>query len=241
MEINSPLFVGHFTSIETALLRILPHQRLRLSKICNVNDPYENNMAWIESIGYDHETKYDAPDKLEQIRALVGNHIKMLSTCEFIESDSLDRGLESYYYGNSAMWAHYGNKHTGICLIFDKEKLSQIINKIPHKGKVLEKRVGYISWRSIINSGVTIGHHDMDECCKNVDTLFNCIEYNSLSESYFFQKSSCWEHEHEYRWLIFTESPGDIFIDYGDALHGVVLGSNTAPLQKRKAVQKSNF
>lgn len=226
MEINNPLLVGHFTSIETALLKILPHKQLKLSSICNVNDPYENKIAWIDSIGYGHEIKYDAPEKLAQIKILVGNHIKMLSTCEFIESNS-DKGLESHYYGNSAMWAHYGNNHTGICLIFDKEKLSQIINKIPHKGKVFNKRVDYISWRSIINSGVTIGNHDLDECCKDVDMLFNSIEYNSLAESYFFHKSSCWEHENEYRWIIFTESSSDTFINYEDALHGVILGINT--------------
>lgn len=227
MEINNPLFVGHFTSIETALLKILPNNRLMLSKICNVNDPYENIMTWIDSMGYGHEIKYDAPAKLEQIRILVGNHIKMLSTCEFMESNSSDRDLENYYYGNSAMWAHYGNKHTGICLIFNKEKLGRIINNIPHKDKVLERGVKYTSWRSIGNPGVTIEHHFLDECCEDLDKLFNAINCNSLLENYFFSKSLCWEHEKEYRWLIFTESPSDIFIDYGDALHGVVLGSNT--------------
>lgn len=227
MEINNPLYVGHFTSTETALLKILPHKKLRLSKICGVNDFYENKVNWIDSIGCDHNIKVDAPEKLEQIRTRVGNHIKMLSTCEFIETKSSEYGIENYYYCNSAMWAHYGNKHTGICLIFNKEKLSHIINSISHIDKVLEGSIKYIPWREIVNTGATIEHHLLDECCEDLNKLYNSINHNHLLESYFFTKSLCWEHEKEYRWLIFTESPDDISIVYGDALHGVVLGSNT--------------
>lgn len=88
--------VYHYLEARWALDNIR-RRRLKLSKIDDMNDPYE----W-KCVHSDHRTSQKALDKTE--RYAVENHAALCF---------------SRSWNNILMWSHYGERHKGICLGFD--------------------------------------------------------------------------------------------------------------------------
>ena len=88
---------------------------------------------------------------------------------------------------NILMWAHYANKHTGICIEYDISKLSDI------EGDYILRKVEY-------NTNLTFDYNN------ELDNLFNMkndLQYYSTDSKYpidiFFMKHKTWQYENEYR------------------------------------------
>ena len=50
---------------------------------------------------------------------------------------------------------------------------------------------------------------------------------NTFHRRLFFEKMQDWRNENEFRWVVFTDTEDDLFIDYGDSLTGIVFGDRT--------------
>lgn len=106
-----------------------------------------------------------------------------------------------------AMWGHYSDKGNGVCIIFDKEKLINVLPPNIYKGPVsyVKDFAPDIILQS--NSG-------------------NIIPFSREEiEDYFFKKSNDWAYEQEYRILLRIESKDNNRrkLELKDAVVGIVM------------------
>lgn len=89
--------VYYMTSIEVALKHILLEQRMKVSRFKDLNDPFELGC-------------HDTGDRSARARSKA-----------FIQTANEKFGLICFSdnWKNPVMWAHYANKHEGVCLGFD--------------------------------------------------------------------------------------------------------------------------
>jgi hypothetical protein len=89
--------VYYMTSIEVALKHILLEQRMKVSRFKDLNDPFELGC-------------HDVGDRTARVRSKA-----------FIQTANEKFGLICFSdnWKSPVMWAHYANKHEGVCLGFD--------------------------------------------------------------------------------------------------------------------------
>lgn len=126
-------------------------------------------------------------------------------------------------YSRPRMWAQYTGNHSGICLMFDKEKLNNAIRdclgvETIHNGPVKYGR--YSLKNHFAFNGInfdTIKRDGINEVAqKHLDSYF---------EELFLEKTDDWKDECEYRWVLFSKEEEEyIHIDYRDALVAIILG-----------------
>lgn len=95
---------------------------------------------------------------------------------------------------NILMWAHYANKHEGICIEYDISKLFDI------EGNYILRKVEY-------NTNLTFDYNN------ELDNLFNIkndLQYYSADSKYpidiFFMKHKAWKYEDEYKLIYYKEN-----------------------------------
>jgi hypothetical protein len=126
-SVSSPNNVCHYTTAE-ALLNILNESQLRLGPFRHSNDPYEFE-SWIPSAIMGGGPRDNADMTLSRLIAM---HAR-LNRVAFATDD--DEGPPNYVghdvghrgFGSLPMWAHYGDRFRGACLVFDREKLVQAV------------------------------------------------------------------------------------------------------------------
>lgn len=112
--------VYHFTTAEFGL-KILQEKRLKISHILKLNDPFEFS-SLIES--HDFEFRNAVETGKQGIAEIAG------IICF------------SANWKNPVQWAHYADKHTGLCLGFDipdehLEKILYVKERVPHNGRLM--------------------------------------------------------------------------------------------------------
>lgn len=214
-------YVAHYTKAATAK-EILRNNKLKISTAGEVNDPYENQITWFED-----DASTNSPNYLndrEIIKNQLKNYIKLLCTTKNdLSGDNLsliEMGMKNPYYAIPSMWAHYGENHQGICLIFDKNLLSQAFEFEEISFKSYD--MVYIDYLSHIATDTD--RAILAELKSNAIELKNHC-WNSIKTT-FSQKNTCWAAEQEYRWLVFKETDEDLFLNYQDSLKGIVLGAD---------------
>jgi hypothetical protein len=124
------------------------------------------------------------------------------------------------------MWAHYGGNHKGVCLVFDREALNKAILKtLGVDAFVLCGRVTYAN-RSILTN-----FDDWDGYVIDWDALqtlgFDLYAHEHLrrfGQRLFFEKLSDWRDEAEFRWVVFSKSADDVFVNITSSLKGIMFG-----------------
>lgn len=116
--------VYHFTNAEFGL-KILQEKRLKISHILKLNDPFE-----FSSLVESHDLEFrNAMEAGKQGVAEIAGIICF-----------------SANWKNPVQWAHYADRHTGLCLGFDipdenLEKILYVKERVPHNGKFDESGV----------------------------------------------------------------------------------------------------
>lgn len=125
-ENSTKLF--HYTSREAALEHILPTGRLRFGRLPRTNDPREFAAVLPGIAGFvgdDDELTTRSPFELiEDANELLRGSVHVLCFTEDRPS-----GVSYGRYGNgpcrARMWAQYAGNHTGVCLVFDGDRLDR--------------------------------------------------------------------------------------------------------------------
>lgn len=171
----------NYTKVNKDTLRNILNNTLWCSNTKNFNDPVD---PFIKKNSYDKSYDY----LLERIK------IACLTT----------------HNDNTLMWSHYADKHQGICIEYD---INKILNE--HNDKILIKKISYnkkvIRFDIIKNTQNTI----MLSNTKNIDNFLispnfisnALIDNNPLDHitELFMVKSKEWEYEDEYRILFYDE------------------------------------
>jgi hypothetical protein len=216
----------HYTSRETALEHILPTRRLRFGRLPRTNDPREFAPVWFTIAGHvgdDDELTTRSPFELiEEASALLRDSVHLL--CFTLDQPSA-RGFAGRY-GNgperARMWAQYAGNHTGVCLVFDKDRLIQ----------AAVDQFKSSPGRSLLHSEVTYspeGEHPrmatllQPEAEQDLRAFIEGMVERQPREL-FFTKDWDWASESEYRVLLRGDTREEEFLDVGDALEAVIAG-----------------
>lgn len=116
-------YLLHYTKTDSAINYILKNKTLRFNSFRKVNDPKESK-HWPFKLFCFYKQNFDlfSKNKFHEIYDYIMNHIFM--SCFSINSNPFENNQDL------RMWSQYGDNHTGVCLIFNKEKLeNDIIQK----------------------------------------------------------------------------------------------------------------
>lgn len=225
---NNENYVAHYTKLETIVEYILPTNKLKISSIKEMNDPYENRQHWFENDGSAYNNEIEQYHQIQKLRNILFDSIKVFASTGYQENKNAT-GLSGHIYCHPRMWAQYGNNHKGICLIFNKKKLNTCFEKSSDIFKFYNDEVEYLEWIEIINSDFYVDYESGKKYIKNKNELFEEIIKNDFIKSRFFKKHNDWRDECEYRWLAISKKETDLFVDFGDSLEAIVLGCDVNP------------
>lgn len=233
IELKDPArYLYHYTKASIASEKILPKCSLMINSFGSTNDPKEAKQ-WEFDLGTNENRDFAKYDQMQISRKLskelkertkvicfskdrsplTGNHIE----------DICNRG-----FCKPRMWAQYADRHSGVCLVFDKGRLERAISKTFSRYKILQGDVKYID-RSVIPNLDEEGDYTI-----NVDLLeryglkaYANVHLKTYYKRLFFEKMTDWSHEDESRWVLFIDTSDALYFDYEDALKGIVFGENT--------------
>ncbi len=199
----------HYTSVQVALEHILGRGMLRFSSLLSTNDPHEFASPPHIALGISREVMLENQEFIPAIDDHLGKAM-VACFCQSIQtSDRFGWGVS-----RSRMWSQYADDHSGVCLVFSKEKL---LNCIPEKyveaGMLFHDSVEY---KNTFGSRIVRGHNSSPADC-----------IRRLAPQYFFQKREDYKDENEYRFVLFDalDSSGvPVEIPCIDALSAIVLG-----------------
>jgi hypothetical protein len=207
-------FIYHYTRFSTAVEKIIPKRRLLLSNLANSNDPREYKKFIFAASYWPTDTVYD-PKNQDDINTKI-----LIDDCKFISFSAFYNDYLGFEYSN--MWAHYGEKHKGICLRINKEKFAAENELTIKKGSF--KSVSY--FKLDISKGFP--HHEVQYPQSQSQEVFKKYLRNEFRNEYmdflYFMKREEWFSEHEIRLVIFSEDPTKEYCSIEDSLSGIILG-----------------
>lgn len=245
---NQAEFIYHYTKAETAIDFILKDERLRFSSFVNTNDPKESK-KWFFLPGSNQGRDLSAytPDTLSN---LLHRHIKESTQLICFSKDGHLSGNhmeDNPHRGfcKPRMWDQYGARHTGVCLIFDFARLCSVFHE---QFQTFSYRYGDVNYVDRLLPDIQLD----PAYVINVDSLedmgakdYALAHLRKYQERLFFEKAKDWENEAEFRFVVFECEPGYYYLEYGNALRGVLFGESCSEenilkivaLTKRRGLQ----
>lgn len=208
-DFNIEKYVAHYTKFDRVIKDILPFNEIRISSVSTVNDPYEKDESWIENDASDSkEDIIKNYQTLNKLKKDIFNYLKIFCVASYDELSKNCIDLSSDIYAKPRMWAHYGDNHKGICLIFDKEELSAQFRKSDFI-KIYEDKVDYLSFLPLIGNSILLSKIELEKFeseSYNLELLYEFLDDNYLLKFKYFRKHIDWKTENEYRWLVFAKN-----------------------------------
>jgi hypothetical protein len=232
-------YLFHYTK-EKNIYSILHKETILFNNIYLTNDPYENKI--FDMFDYKEISEHITDDNsyryyFQHYTNMKNRIIKTISFCmgEYNNETINENNRPAYLYPR--MWAQYGNNSKGVCFVFNKNMLINIIEKeLSSDFYVFANPISYID---ILNENHV---NEIEKLIKNRNKIFKhpnqykrkMLVRNIIDniDKYFFIKDEDWEGEREFRILIINKShnndikPKKIKIPMSEALHCVVLGEN---------------
>jgi hypothetical protein len=214
----------HYTTLETALVYILPTRQLRLSPFSKMRDPREAKEWFPAAVGYG-----DVPEDvlLQGIAAssaqanLLRDEFKLLSLTT--DRDDNAEGKYGRGFAKSRLWETYANRGTGVCLVLRKDTaVSSIPPRLARLGRQAHGPVVYRN--TPIHTEVMF--HFEDVLSGEVNAAAERIAENHL-EKLFLTKNTEWASESEYRFVVRSKAAFE-FVDVSDSLVAVCRGPSSA-------------
>ncbi len=244
-------YLYHYTSVDTAI-KIICSDSLLFSPISNTNDTSESKMK----IAFDQSNVKDRNEYLEMVK-MISEYFKQYAHFVQILCFSVDANIHKadyekfksstgdrdIYYDVSGrgfalprMWAQYADSNEGVCFIFNKKKLIEVIER-----KVAFVKHGNVSYKRIFDK-YFISSEKMAMLFERITkvangslTLLNMMQDDKDFLKYnFFEKLDDWSNEHEYRMaaLIDKRDSPNYQLPIGGItsfLEGVVIGEKIDP------------
>lgn len=215
----------HYTSSEAAILGILANRTIRLSPFQGTNDLWESrpllpNLEGQSSVG---ELSMDETDKIwDDIDRFIRGYSKVACFTQdwelpetVINSDAM-RG-----WSHLSMWAHYGERHAGVCLRFNKARLLSAFDAA--RGDAVHQFSGEVHYRA---AELGVGPYGISiEQAEEFGVDAVALRYAYVHrDRVFFRKHADWAPESEFRLVRTDLSLDPFYLDISGALTGVVLG-----------------
>ena len=153
----------HYTTLETALVHILPEQRLRLSPFSRMRDPREYKRLSPPASGFigdvSEEDLMRGYAATEARLNLLRDEFKLLSFTT--DSESATEGVYGRGFARSRLWEAYAGLGSGVCIVLRKQDALEVIrpqleafgrsahgpeHALRHFANELEIGLGFVQW-----------------------------------------------------------------------------------------------
>ena len=201
-QFNDTERLYHYTSFDNAMA-IIATGKLRFSQLCNLNDINEAYRP--EYIGIDKTASISDFDKGFSTldKGVITKAIQKFQQIS-LSMDSDD----NYGFAISPMWGHYAQKGTGICIVFDKNKLIRKLNPDDY---------GIVQYKKERDGSIIIPLENTEDCTGYI---------NSHKREIFFTKTSDWSYEQEFRIVKMSKRKTNRYLDIKDAIIAVIINTN---------------
>lgn len=225
----------HYTRTSTALERILPDGKLRLSLLKDTNDPREykfkllNMLGWSlpEGIADVYRDAHTVFDRIIRMECRVGCFCTNAAPVIELENGKteIDRHSSNVGWNKPRMWSQYGENHHGICLVFSRTGILQGL-KMPYQtcawsvsGYVHYMRDDHIPISAMTLDGNRLATEGLETYCAH--------HIQGHYRDLFLTKHVDYRDEAEYRFIL--ADPGNIlqYVDISASLLGVIAGDRT--------------
>lgn len=227
---SSKKYLYHYTSCDTALSHILENKTLMFNPFSNVNDPRESKQWDISPfVRADLNLKKDEYEEIsKEVSELLKGSAKVV--CFTRDKTEAENALQPWAlfdrgFSKPSMWHHYGDKHSGVCFMFNLEKLGEQFKCQLEKKHLFHGEVNYTDHGILPNLQIDPYVIDLLHATDS-DSYFAAIgeHFNRWYKDLFFRKLSDWSNEDEYRWVYLGGDCNPLFIDFGDSLEAIVAG-----------------
>jgi hypothetical protein len=219
---NEVLF--HFTKKNIAIEHILFEGKLLLGGLSKTNDPreYQEKLSGVTGYNLGEERLSRSLSIKRKVDDIILDRTGFISFC-LNTLDEYSKQKEAYV--NSRMWSQYGENHEGVCLVFSKQKIEEIIKEEYSNNEEYIRQCTQIEYIDFIQSNDSILELDkskMDTMSED-DISLLCLEENY--HQLLFRKQIDYKDENEYRVCITDRKRNkEKVINIRGALKAVILG-----------------
>lgn len=232
---DTSTYLYHYTSAKTALDHIFKAKLLRFGSYSKTNDPKETK-SWQFDLG-SNEGRDLGQYRMEELSAWLTSELKTHARllCFSMDKEPIlgDHISDIFNRGHCKprMWAQYADRHAGLCLVFNRQRLTDLIQK-----QVGGNRLFYSGPVAYIDRGIAKDLWQDQQYIINVDvlesdgrSLYAARHLRTHWKRLFFEKMTDWRDECEWRFVAFANSEADLYVAYEQALDGIVFGEETPP------------
>ncbi len=231
--------IYHYTRASTFMNYIVPYGELKLSPYSNSMDPREQHPSYF-GIAYKEEAGEAQISESLTLAVEASDNLRDRAQmlCFSNSYEPLFPGLQWDWDGDrgwaqSAMWTHFSERHTGVCLEFNKERLlHDIREEVGSSSRLLSGDVVYIGSGDQPISVPNIYIQNPSDI--SADSVFSHAIHNSISS--FFRKDRCWNYEQEFRVVAINRCGEPVYFPITGSLERVILGAQF-PIDLRPAVE----
>jgi len=229
----------HYTTREAAFEHILPTGQLRFSTYEQMRDPLESRPWQFTGAWFVNPENPHLGEK-QLFSFYRGSHgVFRLAHLLALTVDAKGYAPDAEHFAKgwsrARMWEQYAENHVGVCLAFDQERLKTNV------ATDLERQLGIRPYHRDVEYSQTGGESYINlplaQFPEEIDDAFVQKYIEAHNDELFFQKTLDWQTEHEYRFVT-TASPDEpLYVDYGDALVGVVVGWKIPDWERPAAIE----
>jgi Protein of unknown function (DUF2971) len=204
--------VYHYTESSIAIQYILKDSSLRFGTYTKTNDPKESK-TWQFGLGTNNRAdlgEFDTDALSAWLSAAIKGSARL--ACFSMDTGPLSGNhIEEIFkrgFCKARMWAQYADRHTGVCLVFDRQKLNESVEKrfgVSHQ--IFRGPVNYVD-RGVIqrleDHAYTI---DVDHLQLVGSQNYARDHLLTYYQRFFFEKLRDWRDESEYRWIVVGANP----------------------------------
>jgi hypothetical protein len=221
----------------TLIDKILPSMSIQMGVYKNLNDPREAK-TW-PFVYYSRNIETNArfkPELFEAVSRYITNTTLIFSCAKddpsVIDGDH-NRDIRSGY-GHPRMWAQYGDRHRGVCLVLNHGILhGSMLANLGNKGLYW----GDVKYLETVSGPNGNAYHIkyLDDILK--DGIASVIEphIDEFNKELFFTKHIDWRDEWEYRWVFRSKDGKPKLIPITDSIRAVIVG-NECPAKETRDI-----
>jgi hypothetical protein len=233
----------HYTTRDAAFGDIVPRRRLRFSSYGRMCDPLENQpWQWIGewSVSPQHDPRLGENKFMDFNRR--ARDVFRLAQLLALTKDADNYGAEAADFAKgwarARMWEQYSENHGGVCLVFDKERLTELLVRD------VAKQLGHPPYHGAVEysergSRAYLNLH-VDDLPETVEPEYVNTFIEANKGPLFFEKVIDWQSEHEYRFVTTAPPEVPLYAEIGDALVGVVAGERFPDWQRPAAIKAAH-
>lgn len=209
LEDRIPDTLYQFYGFDTGIEKVLKDKTIKFSNPLNFNDPFDCDIRLLDVVKPDLSGLFDRL----ALEDLSDNSILDESFSSTIYS-RLRISCFSKVYDEILMWSHYAEKHKGICVGYNVEKIKSNNYFIQ------------VEYDNSFQSKVIY----MDK----INDIDNILQFNHLLRF----KYKKWEYENEIRWLDMREREFVHFDDLGVKIDEIIFGLRVSEIDIRNKIKE---